>query len=69
MTFDDGCKYVNARLSFLTQWKHNYLGAAYSTRLQQLSKDLRDLADKVDQIVNEDDIRGKEARRKMGIKI
>lgn len=54
MTFDDGCKYVNARLLYLGQWKHNYFGAAYSTRLKQLGVDLRDLADKVDKIVEDD---------------
>jgi len=69
MTFDEGCKYVNARLAYLAEWKHNYFGAAYSTRLTQLSADLRDLANKVDQIVAEDDTRGKEALARMGIKI
>lgn len=55
MTFDEGCKFINARLLFLREWKHNYLGAAYTTRLKQLVIDLEDLKQKVIQIIEQDE--------------
>lgn len=52
--FDQGCDQINAAIDWMRQWKHNYFGAAYTTRLGQLSKDLRVTAANVDDLIRRD---------------
>lgn len=52
--FDQDCAIITEELIQLSQWKHCYLGAAYTTRLHQLVTDLRLLAEFVDETIEKD---------------
>lgn len=41
LSFDDACIRFTAACVVASQWKHNYPGAAYSTRLYQAIGDLK----------------------------
>lgn len=52
--FDNRVSYINTNLEMLRNWKHIFLGAAYTTRLKLLSKELKLLTAYIDRLVEDD---------------
>lgn len=65
--FDIAADKFTGLLMFAANWKHNYFGAAYSTRLRQAIKDVREACDELAVALDKDDAISKEALRMMGI--
>ncbi len=55
--FDKACIGFTAAMQTVAGWKHNYFGAAYSTRLRQAISDARVAADHMEQVLNADHLR------------
>lgn len=54
--YDNACGKITDMLVFMSQWKHNYLGAAYTTRLKQLRTDMQKTLELLDKTIEEDTI-------------
>lgn len=54
--FDKECLTFTAAMQTVAGWKHNYLGAAYTTRLRQAISDARAASDHLEKFLNKDDV-------------
>ncbi len=52
--FDRRCAVITSMIREAADWKHNYFGAAYTTRLVQAAKRLREAASEIDKLVADD---------------
>lgn len=52
--FDGQCDLFTANMRSVTNWKQNYFGAAYSTRLEQAIRDARNSCDLMEAALEKD---------------
>lgn len=53
--FDDKCTWFTGLMGAVTNWKHNYLGSAYSTRLKVAIGVARQTCDEMEIWMREND--------------
>lgn len=52
--FDRATEMFTGRMRNVANWKHHYLGAAYTTRLEQAIKEARDACDVMEKAIEAD---------------
>lgn len=53
--FDDDCRMFTSNMLDAADWKHNFLGSAYSTRIREAIKFARAACDQAEKAMDEDD--------------
>ena len=52
--FDVACHKFTSAMSLASRWKHSYLGAAYTTRLQQACKDAKAAIEEMENVIRKE---------------